>query len=448
MSGKSTRRALLMSALAILACAAMLVGTTFAWFTDTASTAVNTITSGRLKVDIVDEDGESIQNTGLQFVSADGVTKGEAILWEPNATYKTTGFKIKNNGNLALKYKLALTGITGSSDLLKVITFSVVNKEGVAVDLAAFEGHLDKAGELSDTLYIQGHMAAEAGNEYQEKELNGIGITVYATQYTYEYDSKDNQYDKDAEYATAVSTLGELEAAVNAGENVVLKNDLALTSVLTIPSGKEITIDLNGKAVTATGNFVTVEKDSKLTVTGGTVTSGRYAFNVKGGEVVVNDGNITAQECVYALFGGSKLTVNGGTFTAKDNAVIATNSSESNGCAITINGGVFNANITSAGYIACGVYVANKDTVVINRATFNVTDGVGILMRAGNTTVGKDVVINLTNTGKVESGKIGDAVINITTPAYLVADIRSQYPGLDESFTITNNSSYTIVEYK
>ena len=47
---KSTKRALITSALAILMCAAMLIGTTFAWFTDTASTAVNKIQAGNLDV--------------------------------------------------------------------------------------------------------------------------------------------------------------------------------------------------------------------------------------------------------------------------------------------------------------------------------------------------------------------------------------------------------------
>ena len=40
---KSTKRALLGSVMAMVLCRAMLVGATFAWFTDTASTGVNKI---------------------------------------------------------------------------------------------------------------------------------------------------------------------------------------------------------------------------------------------------------------------------------------------------------------------------------------------------------------------------------------------------------------------
>ena len=52
MSSKNTKRALVSSALAMLVCVALLIGTTFAWFTDTASTGVNKIQSGSLDVEL------------------------------------------------------------------------------------------------------------------------------------------------------------------------------------------------------------------------------------------------------------------------------------------------------------------------------------------------------------------------------------------------------------
>ena len=63
------------------------------------------------------------------------------------------------------------------------------------------------AGDF-DTLIIQGHMKNDAGNEYQGLTIDGIGITVYATQYTHENDSESNQYDKDAAYPTGASIIG------------------------------------------------------------------------------------------------------------------------------------------------------------------------------------------------------------------------------------------------
>ena len=104
---KATKRALLTSVMALVMCVVMLVGTTFAWFTDTASTGVNKIVSGNLKVDIIGEKSDSHIET-LNFTKAGtvvGTDAAAAILWEPGCRYLTEGFRIANNGNLALKWK-------------------------------------------------------------------------------------------------------------------------------------------------------------------------------------------------------------------------------------------------------------------------------------------------------------------------------------------------------
>ena len=660
MKNFSSKKALFLSVISMVICVSMLIGSTFAWFTDSATANVNTIQAGNLDVELVKADGSPL-TTALGWVKAEG-HENEAVLWEPGCTYSLEGFKIRNAGNLALKYKVVISGLTGDATLLNAIEFTV-KKGDTEVLLENFEGKLlpkDSAAtdgfETYETsvITITGKMKQDAGNEYKGLSIDGIKITVYATQVGYESDSTNKDYDENATYypvideaglrdalkaggdisvekdvptsgtdtlsartiitkptnlnlkgkivspdnmgnndnnfvalvvdadttidaaanggidtgvnggyainvrngakltinsgyyygngtavqvqkgelvinggffavqafgepygyeyllncidsaykdgtakitvkggtfvnfnpadckaegagtnfvaegytvisetqangdvwytvvkGTTASTSDELASAVENGGTVVLNDNVTLSAPIAIPASKDVTIYMNGKTVTATGNFVTVNAGAKLTISGGTVDSGNYVFRVNGGEVVVNGGNFTAQEAVCALFGGSKLTVNDGTFTAKDNAVIATNgSSQYDGCEITINGGVFNANIKTAGYIACGIYVANKDTVNVNAGTFNVTDGVGILMRAGHTTIGKDVVINLTNTGNVTAGQVGDATINISTPSHLVMDVRSGYPGAAAGFTITNNSSYELVEYR
>ena len=232
MKGKTTKRALVTSAVSLLLCVTMLIGTTFAWFTDTASTAVNKIKSGTLLVDIVDAEntGTSLKNGTLSFKDFDGETE---ILWEPGVTFKTDSFKIKNGGNLALKYKLTLNGISGDSELLKVIEFSVVGEDGQAVDLNTFEGNLT-AGSLSGALYIQGTMSTSAGNEYQEKTLDGIGITVVATQDTVEYDSYEYTYDAKAEYPV-VATVS--EAVEVDSENNTVKKAVELKASATAADG-------------------------------------------------------------------------------------------------------------------------------------------------------------------------------------------------------------------
>ena len=83
---KSTKRALLGSVVAMVLCLAMLIGATFAWFTDTASTGVNKIQAGNLDValEMQNADGKWVSAEGktLDFVKAAGA-ENEAILWEP-----------------------------------------------------------------------------------------------------------------------------------------------------------------------------------------------------------------------------------------------------------------------------------------------------------------------------------------------------------------------------
>ena len=273
-SSKSTKRALVSSALAILMCVAMLIGTTFAWFTDTASTSVNKIQAGTLKVDIVIEDGvTSIKNESMSFVNKDGSAN---ILWEPGATFMTPAFKIKSTGSLALKYKLTLNGITGDNMLLDVITFSVVKADGTEVALDTFVGHLTPDAALSDALYIKGHMDEAAGNDYQNKTLEGLGITVYAAQDTVENDSYGNEYDQDAEYAVEVKTADELHKALENDDNVVLATDIALPDDWTpagngTRSGASFTGDSYTGIFNGNGKTISNVKNSLFGVVTGTV---------------------------------------------------------------------------------------------------------------------------------------------------------------------------------
>ena len=207
-SSKSTKRALITSALAILMCAAMLIGATFAWFTDTASTGVNKIVSGNLKVDIIGADRDShIEKLNFTKAATTDAEVGAEILWEPGCRYVTEGFRIANKGNLALKWKAQVnTGTTaaneGNFDLLDVIDFYLVKGTGESqteTPLNEFTGNLKKT-ETSDVYYIKGVMQTTAGNDYQNLTLDGITITVYATQDTVENDSYGPEYDKNAEY--------------------------------------------------------------------------------------------------------------------------------------------------------------------------------------------------------------------------------------------------------
>ena len=198
---KATKRTLLTSVMALVMCVVMLVGTTFAWFTDTASTGVNKITSGNLHVEIQNKEGTEIDT--LKWVDKDGndIANQDDILWEPGCTYLLTPFQIVNTGNLALKYKIAITGLDGDSLLLDVIKFTYKTASGAEFDMSA-EGHLAANGGTTGMITVSAHMDEAAGNKYQNQELTNVRFTVYATQDTVENDSFNNQYDKDATYLT------------------------------------------------------------------------------------------------------------------------------------------------------------------------------------------------------------------------------------------------------
>ena len=214
-NGKSLKRALLSSAFSLIICVAMLIGTTFAWFTDTASTAVNKIQAGNLKVDLEMQkpDGSWVSAKGetLEFKKAADAPAGEKVLWEPGCTYELPKLRVINKGNLALKYTVEITGINGDAKLNEAIDWTI---DGITLG-NTFTG---LAVGANSEFTIKGTMKTTAGNEYQGLSINGVGITVFATQDTVESDSYNNQYDKDA--GTAHYTLAEFNALTEIPEDV------------------------------------------------------------------------------------------------------------------------------------------------------------------------------------------------------------------------------------
>ena len=224
---KSTKRALLGSVMAMVLCLAMLVGATFAWFTDTASTGVNKIQAGKLDValEMKDASGKWVSAEGktLDFVKA---AAGEQVLWEPGCTYELPALQIRNNGNLALKYKVIITGINGSAKLNDVIDWTIND-----ADINLTEMQL-KAGEEGAAFTIKGHMQESAGNDYMNESIDGIAITVVATQNTVESDSFNNTYDANATYP--VVAVGDVNTD---GDTVIQDREKDPTVIATIPAG-------------------------------------------------------------------------------------------------------------------------------------------------------------------------------------------------------------------
>ena len=309
---KLTKHALIVSIMAMLLCVAMLVGTTFAWFTDTASTAVNKIQAGTLDValEMKDASGNWVNAEGqtLSWKKAAGAPAGEQVLWEPGCTYELPELRIVNKGDLALKYRIVINGIVGNAKLLEVISFTYgtginINAEVTLAPNAKTEG-----------IIIKGHMDESAGNEYQGLSIDGIGITVIATQLASEFDSFGNQYDKDAQYPdvayTQASTQDELNTALNnptdANGNPTSKIAVDLKKgSYTLPGDK-----MGNKEISITGTEDTVidlkagtaAHDASITMEGVTVesTNGNYTGIQHAAATTFKDCVIKGQPFLYA----------------------------------------------------------------------------------------------------------------------------------------------------
>ena len=375
---KSTKRALLGSALALFVCVSMLIGSTFAWFTDSVTSTGNTIQSGTLEVDLVDADGNSMEGEVIEFVTADNRAQNE-ILWEPGCTYKTEPVYVVNNGNLALKYEIAINGIIGDAKLLEAIEWTVTVGDTVTA-LADLKGELLPEAK-SDAIVLSGHMKEEAGNEYQDKTVENISISVFATQLTSEKDSFDNQYDKDAVYADAYVTdaasLADALANAEDGGIIALMNDIDLTPKaraaanfgFTVAKGKNIVLNLNGKTLSGTS----------------TLDSGNQGiFQVKGNLSVVGEGVVTIKH-TGANMGWNALTaafsVEGGTLTLNEGVVVSHKGGSDMAYAVDVNSTLgtttlnINGAVLSSSYIGVRLFNNNKTQKAIVNLNSGIVDG-------------------------------------------------------------------------
>ena len=369
-----TKKALRGSLFALFLCIVLLIGTTFAWFTDTASTGVNKIQAGNLKVDLQMKDANgtwvSAEGKTIDFVKASG-HENEAILWEPGCTYELPAFRIVNKGNLALKYKIKINGIQGDEKLNEVINWTIS-------DVALDTDHSLAAGATSEDLTIKGHMQESAGNEYQGLSIDGISITVYATQDTVENDSFGNTYDANAGYPVAKysdmkkafadggsiainDNITADESKTAAADRVTVKapTTLYLGAMYTVPGSledsnnwaalyvnKDLTINASSKGgincldkTDASASYIggpyvahIVGEGITVTVNGGKYYGGGTIFNVEKGTLIVNDGffqvapDVGTKDYRYTLNcidgnyknGTAKIIVKGGTYVNFD----------------------------------------------------------------------------------------------------------------------------------
>ena len=398
----SVKRSLFVSAIALTLTAALLIGSTFAWFTNTASTGVNKIQAGNLDVDLeMSTDGtnwESAEGKTLTFKTKDN-RAADQILWEPGCTYELPQLRVVNNGNLALKYKIQITGIQGDAKLNEVIDWTINDN-----DINLTEGHLT-AGQQGDAFTIKGHMQDNANNDYQNLTIDGIGITVYATQDTVENDSFNNTYDKDAEYPISVTTGDELQAVVSnatAPVNIVLTNDIT-TNNFVIPEDKDVTLDLNGRTVKNDESHTILNK-GHLTLTDSSADKSGQIISLKGNTAALRNGD----NAVCVVEGGtiSRDGANGNTWHVVENFGKMT----FNGGTVVLKNGNGFAITNGWNYIDPGASTTHA-VMEINALELD-TDSSGIKnCKYGDLTV-NDVTVTSTGYWALSNDYLGTAVIN------------------------------------
>lgn len=314
---KTTKRALVTSCIAMLLCFSMLIGTTFAWFTDSVTSANNVIKTGNLDIAVeYTLDGK----TWNDLDGADDLFRKS--LWEPGHT-EVVALKVTNKGSLALKYMAELNvlselvGKTESGEsivLSEILTVSSLcfadtgidpvfginigersieeafkSEDGIAYgDPVAFKdcGLLadDKLLAPGDINYIviKVDMDETVGNEANHDGRNipsiEFGVNVLATQASYESDSFDETYDSLSDYvAYFTSGYHVLNATLEATDNAT-------------------------DVVTATGADTTV-----------VITGGHYDAN--------------SRECAVWAYDGATVIIKGGTFVQNGSEAPATSAS-------------------------------------------------------------------------------------------------------------------------
>ena len=356
---RATKRALLTSVMALVMCVVMLVGTTFAWFTDTASTGVNKIQAGNLDIELAYKntyipDGTPTTDDGFASVTKETEVFDAEALWEPGHVEYVV-LKISNAGTLALKYKLGINiadekGSTNVFDkpfkLSDYIRFAVINgdqsglgrdalvaKAGAGTVLNA--GYTDEDHHLvpvgkevgedasSKTVTLVVWMPKSVGNEANydaavaEAPVINLGINVVATQYTYESDSFDETYDKNAQYPEVsyaqVSSQDDLNSALanptdaNGNPTTKVAVELKKDDTYTLPAmtGKDVTIIGTKDTeidMTQSGIIGSQNTGLDLTIEGATVkfANDNYKGVTHSKKLTYKDCTITGKQFLYA----------------------------------------------------------------------------------------------------------------------------------------------------
>ncbi len=397
-----TRKSLWAAGFALLVCILLLIGTTFAWFTDSVSNSGNKIQAGSLEVSFAEFDPaeEGYVNVGKEPIF-------NYDKWEPGYT-DVACVKIGNEGTLALKYQLDIIVDGDVGNLADVIDVYYVADSTARTALPADTTGMQYIGTLSQVLNnasengvahgnllageadfatIALHMKESAGNEYQGASIGTtFDIVLNATQLTHETDGfGSEQYDADAQYpeihrVDANTDLSDLvnnpgvPVEITATENMMYQKNFSITGDVTMNLDTN-TINRNGMQIV--GTDITVKNGGKLTINAEANSDG---FTYTAGKLIVDGSD-------------SVLTVNGGRYG--DSGYRNSEISARNGGTVYINEGIF----STSGAEGHAVTAEADSTIYINGGSFSTSGANSITIYANGGTIVIEKIDSLTANG-------------------------------------------------
>lgn len=426
---KKTKKALILSLTSIMLSITMLIGTTFAWFTDTASSGKNRIIAGNLDVELYHSNGfaerQKITDT-TQLFAVD--------VWEPGViAYET--FEVLNAGELALKYKFSMEIANANhvadtekslKDVLKVAVIENDTFTGKREDIENLtfdrtledftkDGSLNIKGDADKFTIIVYWQPSEIDNDYNLN--NGtvsddgkalfidLGINLVATQDSFEVDSFGSDYDDTTTYkeVTDANSFNSSIYYAKPGEGIKLTNDIELPwSIPQNAKGTSI-IDLNGHTLsTSVATSTIIANDQNMVIKNGNLVL--KSSSISGATLSVeSNGSLTLENVNYTTATGAGIYPKGD--AARVNIInsvietqgmaISTNASEVENYNVQINikNSTINGNYDGAGTallvnIPCQLNIESSE---IN-GYFH-----GLVVRGGTAVVRNSIITNKTD---------------------------------------------------
>ncbi len=378
-------KTLVVSLVAIVICFTMLLGTTFAWFTDSVTSSNNIIASGSLDVNAYWMEGDKDPTDENNWIEFNGEPIFNNSNWE-SGHVEAKHLKIANEGTLAFKYQLHIVPngsispladvidvyfslnaqatdrdtITNSNNIIGTLADVIAESDGAVHGILLPEGaQPNNANEVagSVTASMAFKMRENVGNEYQGLSIgSNFDIQIIATQYSFEEDTFGNDYDADAEYPEFVSTyvpanttedttltIGDVSVTIPAGAQAgSYRLEVADLTEQTNAETNETTLSMNvslfngnekasGETYPVAINVGVLKNITKLTHNGDEITN--YNYNVLTGilsfetdsfspfEIICTDIDVESSREIISEVNG-ELKIVSGTFKGVDPATL------------------------------------------------------------------------------------------------------------------------------